>query len=49
METKAALEETVKLHRKSVQGARSIEAEIEVGGAVAITYLGSREVLGSTA
>lgn len=32
METKAAMEETVKLHRESVQGARSIEAEIEVGG-----------------
>ena len=30
METKAAMQETVKLHRESVQGARSIEAEIEV-------------------
>ena len=32
LETKSALESTVKLHKESVQKARGTEIEIEVGG-----------------
>ena len=37
LETKSALESTVKLHKESVQKARGIEIEIEVGETLSLS------------